>query len=589
MVELDLGKVVMDSYNDLDDKPKINEVELNGNKTLEDLGIQQLIDAVNVSRLSKDVFAPSFETLEDFVVATATDVSVPHFGRMRINTGNWGFGTAQIRYLIAYMRAYTEGVLDVLGNGIFWDDTNTMWHVAIHGSIGNLHMQYYKIEPNQIPTNNLLATVAGTPLDAVQGKVLDDKITDVSDKVNIIVENADLGFKETASGENIHLDDSADSKLVEFALYGKAMQNGTPTPQNPVDIEVAGSGGSVEVKSVGKNLLKNEAATKTMNGITYTVNNDGSIHIKGQKTSTSFINILGDIDFDYQSEKLNLKGKFRRIISPYGNMSFRKTDGTYFGDLTSVQDIGYSGIGAVYFEVISTEPVDFIYYPQIEYGDVMTEYQPYQETTATIPVTNFVGIPVDSGGSYTDQSGQQWICDEIVKYADGSGEYVQRVKKYTFSGTENTFLTDANTRLAVQFVNDMKVPRVNNKNVIVNGILTDRTINSQLEAGKGEIGFAKYGVSIYAYFSLDEFATVEELQLYLSNGNTTVYYELATPIRTPLTAEQIAEIEKLHTFYPVTNISNDADCGMKVKYIADAKSYIDNRLTLIEQAILNSI
>lgn len=181
MAELDLGKVVMDSYNDLDNKPKINEVELSGNKTLEDLGIQQLIDAVNVSRLSKDIFAPYFETLEDFVEATATDVSVPHFGRMRINTENWGFGTRQIRYLIAYMRAYTEGVLDVLGNGIFWDDTNTMWHVAIHGSIGNLHIQYYKIEPNQIPTNNLLATVAGTPLDAVQGKVLYDYINKTSE------------------------------------------------------------------------------------------------------------------------------------------------------------------------------------------------------------------------------------------------------------------------------------------------------------------------------------------------------------------------------------------------------------------------
>lgn len=175
MAELDLGKVVMDSYNDLDNKPKINEVELSGNKTLEDLGIQQLIDAVNVSRLSKDIFAPSFETLEDFVAATATDVSVPHFGRMYINTRNWGFGTSQIRYLITYMRAYTEGVLDVLGSGIFWDDTNTMWHVEIHGKIGELYIQHYKIEPNQIPTNNLLATVAGTPLDAVQGKVLYDR------------------------------------------------------------------------------------------------------------------------------------------------------------------------------------------------------------------------------------------------------------------------------------------------------------------------------------------------------------------------------------------------------------------------------
>lgn len=59
----------------------------------------------------------------------------------------------------------------------------------------------------------------------------------------------------------------------------------------------------------------------------------------------------------------------------------------------------------------------------------------------------------------------------------------------------------------------------------------------------------------------------------------TVYYILKEPITTPLTAEQIAEIEKICTFYPVTNISNDADCGMKVTYLADSKIYIDNQLS----------
>ena len=41
-------------------------------------------------------------------------------------------------------------------------------------------------------------------------------------KVDTIIEKADLGIKETASGEEIHLTDSAEGKAVEFALYGKA-------------------------------------------------------------------------------------------------------------------------------------------------------------------------------------------------------------------------------------------------------------------------------------------------------------------------------------------------------------------------------
>ena len=184
MAELDLGKVVMDSYNDLDDKPMINDVELSGNKTLEELGIKQLIDAVNVSRLSLDTWSPWFETLEEFVAATATDASVPHFGRMGINAGKWGFTTHELRYLIAYNKRYSEKTVDVGGNGIFWDDLGSMFNVRILGSVGNLKIFYKKLEPNQVPTNNLLATEPGTPLDAVQGKTLNDALNYKCDLFN---------------------------------------------------------------------------------------------------------------------------------------------------------------------------------------------------------------------------------------------------------------------------------------------------------------------------------------------------------------------------------------------------------------------
>ena len=65
---------------------------------------------------------------------------------------------------------------------------------------------------------------------------------------------------------------------------------------------------------------------------------------------------------------------------------------------------------------------------------------------------------------------------------------------------------------------------------------------------------------------------------YLSQNPMEYFYILAEPIRTPLTTEEIAEIEKLHTFNPVTNISNDSDCGMSVTYLVDSKIYIDNKI-----------
>ena len=32
------------------------------------------------------------------------------------------------------------------------------------------------------------------------------------------------------------------------------------------------------------------------------------------------------------------------------------------------------------------------------------------------------GIPVDSDGNYTDNNGQQWVCDELIYNADGTGK-----------------------------------------------------------------------------------------------------------------------------------------------------------------------
>lgn len=43
------------------------------------------------------------------------------------------------------------------------------------------------------------------------------------------------------------------------------------------------------------------------------------------------------------------------------------------------------------------------------------------------------GIPVTSGGNYTDENGQQWICDEVDL---GRGVYVQRIDKGAFDATK---------------------------------------------------------------------------------------------------------------------------------------------------------
>lgn len=52
-----------------------------------------------------------------------------------------------------------------------------------------------------------------------------------------------------------------------------------------------------------------------------------------------------------------------------------------------------------------------------------TPYVPYTEQTLTVPYTLY-STPVASGGNYTDERGQEWLCDT---YNPITGEYTQRV------------------------------------------------------------------------------------------------------------------------------------------------------------------
>ena len=72
---------------------------------------------------------------------------------------------------------------------------------------------------------------------------------------------------------------------------------------------------------------------------------------------------------------------------------------------------------------------------QVEEASEATSYEPYYEPQSMSVTTpnGLPGIPVSSGGNYTDENGQQWVCDEVDL---GRGVYVQRVDKGAFDATK---------------------------------------------------------------------------------------------------------------------------------------------------------
>lgn len=73
----------------------------------------------------------------------------------------------------------------------------------------------------------------------------------------------------------------------------------------------------------------------------------------------------------------------------------------------------------------------------------------------------------------------------------------------------------------------------------------------------------------------------------LTQYTPTVMYALATPIETPIPADEMSAYRAMMSQYPHTTVYNDAGAGMAVDYIADTQLYINNKLVSISEALLN--
>lgn len=212
----------------------------------------------------------------------------------------------------------------------------------------------------------------------------------------------------------------------------------------------------------------------------------------------------------------------------------------------------------------------------------------------TIPVNvEMCGVPVSSGGNYTDSSGQQWVCDEIDF---GRGVKVQRTKRVRFSGAsgENWKIQNPSKPPYVfrenAIVNDNKLP-ASNENVAQ--MLCDKfkivKQNSIYDASLLDmISMSNAQKGVYAKPSGFTGSTNEEFTAWLASNPFDVVYILDTPIETPLTDDELAAYAELHTNEPVTTIYADGNAGLAVTYKADTKRYIDKKFDALAAAIINN-
>lgn len=278
-----------------------------------------------------------------------------------------------------------------------------------------------KGDPGKDAVIDTTLTHAGEAADAAEVGKLKEDTTALQKRQNVLV--------GSENGNPVSCNDAYSAPLCGLTVYGKSTQDGTPTPDAPVPIVSAGDGGSISAKVTGKNLL---------NPSLFQNNKYQSFNAESGY---------------YEIDSVNnywITGIQPCLPSTTYHFNVYTEGGCFYDEKKNV-------IGIIGFEFTVKTPSKCAYYcinfstVRLPYGSPViatvsesATYSPYREQSLTLQTPNGLpGVPVTSGGNYTDPQGQQWVCDEVDF---GKSVKVQRIDKGAFDSTKT--LAEQNVILA---------------------------------------------------------------------------------------------------------------------------------------------
>lgn len=375
------------------------------------------------------------------------------------------------------------------------------------------------------------------------GETLEAKLSKINKRLDACGNGGSMSGQlvGSASGTSVSVSDALAAPLIGLRVFGKSTQDGTPMPTAPAPITSAGGSGTVTVRLTGENLL------------------NPSLFQDGQyqnfDSNSANFGIVTNSNYWITGLQPCVPGTAYHISHAFSG-------GCFYNE--SQQPLGAISVGESFrtpakcgYFCLNFEKSTVAFGGQVSaaLGDAV--YAPYTEQTLTLQTPNTLpGIPVSSGGNYTDENGQQWVCDEVDL---ARGVRVQRITK--------TKLTSA---MAWQTANSKRVDRyfASFKGIDMAGILcthfsfsTGAEVVGGMSANLGNIGFA---------YAEKGTTTVSDFKAFLDANEVYIYVPLATPVETALPSAEIAAYKALTTYAPTTTISVSDGAGATATYQRDA-------------------
>lgn len=346
----------------------------------------------------------------------------------------------------------------------------------------------------------------------------------------------------------------------------------SPSPEYPQEIESTGDVGEIGVTVTGANLLPFEVGQKGngfevfADGVQVDVDRETDIYAVGQNNS--------NVESGYDEFALMTAGKY---------YIYSGTQDVYLYVVVWRKGknvvLGYSvGTNAAQIEIMDGDKFRIFLRTAAAFkGKVKamitrtpmnaTSYEPYKPVQKLIvPTPNGLpGIPVSSGGNYTDEKGQQWVCDEVDFK---KGVYVQRIGKKTIT-SKDIF---SKSGLSTDDVNYFGLNKFfvhigtrGEKDVLMSNCFVAGICQNFGALGKIFLGSASGNV-IYFSVNAQKYPDVETFKQWAVENGLMFLYQLADIVETHLTAEELSAYKTLRTYSQTTTVINDADAWMSVGY-----------------------
>lgn len=405
-----------------------------------------------------------------------------------------------------------------------------------------------------VSTPDTTLTQSGKAADA---KATGDAVAELKEDFTDMVNSAYV--TDSASGGIAHFVDGADNvpvKSLKVNIEPVQSGSGDPSPEN--DRPISGWD-SVKVTRTGKNLLPKYVINPPLyNGVTFTVNSDGSVNANGTASATcnaSSADITG-IDGEVALSGCPSDGSATTyqiwIYDKTANASTAIVDTGNGSTGTLIKDHVYS----VRIRIQSGYTVDKTFYPMLRLAsDTDGTYEPYNGNTYNISLSSAGTV---YGGTLDVVSGELVVDKAIVNLGTLNWTYESTLPRFYTSGLANDIRLLVSNDDVVDGVSSMyKVVSFNNLYVTgkQNGTMAVSTTKA-------------VSVINTDYTDATSFKTAMNGQMFV--------YPLATPLTYQLSATEVKSL------LGINNVWSDAG-DIDVEYRADTKLFIE-RLTAPDSA-----